>query len=874
MSRYAAVLERQECRASLEQAFADISSNGGRVALIYGEAGIGKSTVISSFLSGLPEGIRYSVGYCDPLDTPRPLGPVREIIPAAIEEAAGDAHYFEGFVQRAAGYDGARVAVLEDLHWSDQRTLDWLKFVGRRISQLPLLLIGTFRDDDLEGRSALRSAIASVPAHNVLRLALEPLSLDAVRTICGNDAAQADKIYAATHGNPFLTSELAEWPLEDGSVPDSVADSVIARLTALTPDAQSFLRFASCNPGELPLEVLPVTDIADADEQIDMGVRSGFLAASHIGLSFRHELTRLAIFSDITPANRIAYHQRWLDTFLAVDDPSAHFDRIMHHAERAIRPDIIRHYAPQAAQQAAKLGAHLEAALYLRSACDCLGDSDDAAAAEILEAFAYEAGLSLAIDDDIIAARHRAIAIRRALSQSIQVAENLRWLSRAHWYRGEPELAERYIHEAIDILENENHAASDASDAFAQAFALRALFHMLRDRMDEAIDWGKRTLELAHGPATKEVRAHALNTVGSAMLFRGEPQGEALLRESLELSLAGRFHEQAARAFTNLSECLIEAGAFDKAEALLEDGIAFDTAHDLDSWTYYLTGRKAQLVLELGRYEEVVLIAEESLRQDNQTLLMQMPALIMRSRARLRQGAPDAQALLAEALMAAEQITEPQYLATVHTALIEASVLADTPDAARASSDWMRAQPVEGLSPRKAGEFLMWETLALHDPPETKRLPEAFSAFAAGRFAAAATQFEAGRSRYLAAWSCVAAATPDALGRAHRIFKDLGCETSVALVNRRLDRSSDRALSRGPYRVARQHPYGLTAKELIVLRHLVEGKSNASIAETLSRSRRTVENHVSSILGKLNCANRLDVVLKVHAEPWIVGEVT
>ncbi|AXX97874.1 ATP-binding protein [Profundibacter amoris] len=872
MNSSAGILERQECCASLEQAFAGVSTYGGRLVLIYGEAGIGKTTVVSRFLSGLPKSTARSVGYCDPLNTPRPLGPVREIIPPPKDETAGEAYYFEDFIRRATEHGSAQVAVLEDLHWSDQRTLDWLKFIGRRISQLPLLLIGTFRDDDPEGKSYLRSAIGSVPANHVLRIALKPLSPDAVRTICDNNTTRANAIYAATKGNPFLVSELAEWPLLDRSVPDSVSDSVIARLSALAPEAQSFLQFTSCNPGELPLKVLQATNVAKPEGLIDIGVRSRFFAASHSSVSFRHELTRLAIFADITPANRIIFHQRWLDAFLAVDDPSMNYDRIMHHAERAIRPDIIRHYAPQAAQQAAKLGAHLEAALYLKSACDCLGDMDNADAAEILESFAYEAGLSLGIDDDIISARHRAIAIRRGLSQSIQVAENLRWLSRAHWYRGEAELAERYIHEAIEILENENHATSED---LAQAFAQRALYYMLRDRMADAIDWGQRALGMAHGPAADEVRAHALNTVGTAMFIRGELQGEALLRESLALSLAGRFHEQAARVFTNLSECLIEVGAFDKAEALIEEGITFDTTHDLDAWTYYLMGRKAQLVFELGRYHEAGLITDEILCQDNQALLMQMPALIMRGCAHLRQGAPDAQILLAEAQAAAEQITEPQYLVPIHIALIEAAILAGTPDEARPSSDWLRAQPVEGLSPRKAGEFLMWEILAQRGPPETiGRLPLAFSEFAAGRFTSAASQFEACRSRYLAAWSLVAEATPEALGRAHRIFRDLGCETAITLVNRRLGRSSDKGLIRGPYRFARQHPYGLTAKEQIVLLHLLEGKSNASIASTLSRSQRTVENHVSSILSKLNCANRLDVVLKVHAEPWIAREAT
>jgi DNA-binding NarL/FixJ family response regulator len=77
---------------------------------------------------------------------------------------------------------------------------------------------------------------------------------------------------------------------------------------------------------------------------------------------------------------------------------------------------------------------------------------------------------------------------------------------------------------------------------------------------------------------------------------------------------------------------------------------------------------------------------------------------------------------------------------------------------------------------------------------------------------------------------------------------------------------------RGLYHAAKAHPYELTGKEQAVLAMLADGKSNALIADELSRSRRTVENHVSSILSKLSCKNRLEVVLRTQSEPWILPE--
>lgn len=76
---------------------------------------------------------------------------------------------------------------------------------------------------------------------------------------------------------------------------------------------------------------------------------------------------------------------------------------------------------------------------------------------------------------------------------------------------------------------------------------------------------------------------------------------------------------------------------------------------------------------------------------------------------------------------------------------------------------------------------------------------------------------------------------------------------------------------RGAFKTARNQPLGLTRKELRVIKLLADGASNAEIATAQSRSIRTVEHHMSSILGKLNAAHRLEAILRVMAEPWILG---
>lgn len=138
------------------------------------------------------------------------------------------------------------------------------------------------------------------------------------------------------------------------------------------------------------------------------------------------------------------------------------------------------------------------------------------------------AGLALRIDEDVIAAREQAVSLWRKVGDTERVGETLRWLSRLHWYRGEAEIAQRYVREAIAELEGRS-----ASPARARAYALRAQFHMLQDQMPEAITWGEEARAMADAIGDDETFAHALNTIGSARMFRGDATGEGCCAKAL-----------------------------------------------------------------------------------------------------------------------------------------------------------------------------------------------------------------------------------------------------------------------------------------------------------------------------------------------------
>jgi DNA-binding CsgD family transcriptional regulator/tetratricopeptide (TPR) repeat protein len=868
------LLEREEHLKFLDEARNSISRSGGRLVFVAGEAGVGKSSLISEFLQSLGPAIRKAVGLCDPLVTPRPLGPVRDIAAGLMGSAKSpdeEALLFGGLVEHLSHAGEPVVLVIEDLHWADERTLDWLKFIGRRIAMLPLLLICSFRDDQVAGYHPLRSAMGEIGPAWKKQINLAPLSLDAVEALAGSTSLDPERLLEITGGNPFFLTELLVQSTDGGNIPQTIGDAIDARLAGTSAEVLRLLEFASCWPGAIPLDVLLALPPEDGYDALTEAVGKGLLTESGRKLSFRHEIARLALYDRLGHPRRIEAHRFFLDHLSKQADLASHLDMIVHHARGAENEELLLRYAPLAADNAANLGAHREAARFLEHAlkfADRLGVEE---AAEINERWAYEAGLSLGIDADVIAARRKAVELWREAGREDRVGENLRWLSRLHWYRGEAEDARRYIEEAIETLEN---SVSSVDGTRAKAYALRAQYHMLQDEMTEAVKWGQEALTLAEPLKEVETCAHALNTVGSALLFRGNPEGEELLRKSLGISLENGFDEQAARVYTNLSECLIEMRALERAEDLIDAGISFDSAHDLDAWTYYLVGRKAHLRLEQGRFEEAVTIARGVLRQENQTLLMRMPAQIVLARSLVRLGDADAGKALADALASAEKIGEPQYLTVMKITEIEQAVLEGTPEAAVSAWSWLNGLDRRLLSPRKRGEAMFWARIAGLPEEETSAdldLPEPVRLFLDGNAEDAGRAFQLENSDYLAACSLAVSGQAHLHQEADALLQSLGALAARRWMRARNGACGLSALRRGPYRIARKHPYGLTAKEQLVLRLLVKGNSNAAIADAMNRSRRTVENHVSSILSKLQAKDRVEVLLRVQSEPWIVA---
>src|SRR5918993_2685815 len=223
------LLEREPHLTQLQEHRRQADAGLGRLVLVGGEAGVGKTALVDAFARGA--GLAVLRTSCDALSTPGPLGPVRDLAPALgllIDQHAlnGDARdwLFREVLAALAARPGPTVIVAEDAHWADGATIELLRFLGRRIGELPVLVVATYRDDEIGADHPLRLVLgdlATAPA--VHRISVRSLSQEAVQQLVEGTGRDPTTLYRLTGGNPFyLTEVLAS---TETNVPASVEDA-------------------------------------------------------------------------------------------------------------------------------------------------------------------------------------------------------------------------------------------------------------------------------------------------------------------------------------------------------------------------------------------------------------------------------------------------------------------------------------------------------------------------------------------------------------------------------------------------------------------------------------------------------------------------
>jgi ATP/maltotriose-dependent transcriptional regulator MalT len=837
------LLERAEPLANLTKLLAD-SAGGGRIAVVAGEAGAGKSVLVSAFAESVGTRARVLWGACDPLLTPRALGPLHDIarqVGGALKERIAEGQRGEAFDTLLEALDAPRqrtrsVVVIEDLHWADEATLDMVAFLGRRLALCRAFLILTYRDDEVGPDHALRTVLSGLPRGPVRRLTLAPLSAEAVAELARRAGRPATPVYAVTGGNPLLVTEVLA--AADEGVPATVRDLVLSRLAAVSPAARDAARLVAVVPSHTEPALLGSRAMA-----VEECLAGGVLTEAAGGIAFRHELLRQAVEASLSPVRRAALHAEVLAalTRLPGVDPA----RLVHHAHHAGDAEAVLRWAPRAAERAAAVGAYREAADHYALA---LGRAPAADRARLLEAYAFVAYLA-GRTAEALDARRTALALRESEADIERIGEDLRWISRLSWWTGRTAEARSAGAQAVAVLES-----APPGRQLAMAYSNMSQLHMLANETPEAVDLGRRAMGLAREFGDLDTELHALVNVASAVHQRGDPAGGAALERAHARAVAAGLDDHAARALVNLACNFVESAEYDSADEVLDRVLQFTAARDLDGYTRHLLGYRAAIELARGDWAGVRADAEAALAGPDQPGPSRGTAQVALGQLWSRSGERGALALLEAAAERAYEAGELQFVAPVAVALAEHHWLAGDP--ARAAAEAMRAWDLTARvgHPWHLGELAFWLWRAGALPAGRYELAPPYRLIIDGDWPAAARAWAQRGATYARA-EALACGDEAAAGEALREFDRLGAVQAARRLRAEL-RGRGLRVPRGPRPATAAHSTGLTTRQLEVLGLVTEGLSNAEIAARLTLSPKTVDHHVSAVLGNLGVPRR------------------
>jgi DNA-binding CsgD family transcriptional regulator/tetratricopeptide (TPR) repeat protein len=475
--------------------------------------------------------------------------------------------------------------------------------------------------------------------------------------------------------------------------------------------------------------------------------------------------------------------------------------------------------------------------------------------ARLLEEYgieSYTVGASFTAID----AERRAVALHRAHGTAGQLAISLRWLSRMHWNAGDRAGAERAAGQAVAAAER-----AVEPGVLALTLSNQSQLLMLASRTAEAIALGERAVALAREAGDDAAISHALNNVGTAYWFQGDPAGHPMLDEALQVALAAGATEDACRAYANIAWNLLDWFRLDEAERYLRSGVKLAEEAEFLGFLSYLRTAQARLALARSRWDEAVRYAELAMELITSAHRpTQISALTVLSLVAVRRGQPGAADLLNRAWELAAGTGELQRTGPVA--------------AARAEHAWLRGddQAVRDLArpvyqdAERLGDLVQlaglgyWLTVAGEPAPVPGGHP--YALLASGRWPEAAAGWQAAGSRYEQAMALARSPdTPDLLA-ALAIADDLDARPLAARIRARLRALGVTRIPRGPSEPTRASPAGLTARQTEVLRLLVQGHTNAEIARELVLSVRTVDTHVAALLAKLGARDRREAAAR------------
>jgi len=614
----------------------------GQTVLVSGEAGVGKSAFIRSATAEAgARGFRVLYGVTLESDSGLPYAPFvaavrsgfrgidRDRLGRVLAQTAPDlAQLFPELgrawtAQEASPMEQRRLSVafqgllatfareapllvvLEDLHWCDEASLGLLHFLARELRDQPILVLGTYRSDEMHRRHPLLRVLAGMQRERVVsEISLGRLTREQVAELMRATFAPTqpnvtvsaefrDAIYARSEGNPFFTEELLKSLVESGDVfyrpesgwdrkpidqmriPGSVREAVRQRVERLSAEAQTTLSAAAVIGLRFPFELLrAVRGVAEGE--LESHLREFIeqqlvveLGGDRDEYGFRHALTKEVVYDDLLVRERKRSHRGVADVLLA--DPRAEPALVAHHLIAAGDGPAAVPQLLDAASRALRAFAPREAAAHYEKAIE-IGLPDDQLAPtleKLAEAYhLFDFALSRKASEEAAGA-YRERGDARGVSRMLRLA------SRNVWQQGDPTRAAVLARAAIDAVDG-----LEETPELGRATANLATLRMLARADEDAIALSERAIEIGERFGDAWSIANGLITKGTSLSSSGRgDEGQALVLRGRDLAIERGLSEVALRAYNNL---LVRERDPIEYERLLEEGIAYGQRHGLE----------------------------------------------------------------------------------------------------------------------------------------------------------------------------------------------------------------------------------------------------------------------------------------------------